>query len=146
MNRHQKIAFFVAPFLVLGGYILSDMYMEYKAQQSRIFELAPKGHCDIVNEKCVLQSGDFKVNISDKDGITTVNSTFPLDDATLFLVDGNQAVTSYRMGMKESPYYWHRETEIGKRLASKGQKQKLRIIASIKGGKYISEFYSQTTK
>jgi len=146
MNRHQKVAFFVAPFLAIGGYILSDMYMEYKANQTRVFQLIPEGHCDIINQRCVLKSGDFKINIYDKNGITSINSTFPLDQAVLFFVDGSEQIESYRMGMKDSPYYWHRETTLRKRIGKKGEKQKLRVIASIKGGKYISEFYTQTVK
>ncbi|NMP33105.1 hypothetical protein HII17_16220 [Thalassotalea sp. M1531] len=146
MSRHKKIAFFVAPFLALGGYILSDMYMEYKANEKRVFELVPEGHCDIIHEKCVLKSGDFKINVYDKNGITSINSTFPLDEVVIFLVDSAKEIQSYPMGMKDSPYYWHRETPLRSRIAEKGQKQKLRVIATIKGGKYISEFYSQTVK
>ena len=89
MNRHSKIAFFVAPFLLLGGYIASDFYIEQKAQKAKVFEMSPFGHCDVLNQKCILKSGEFQVNVYDENGITTVNSTFPLDSATLFLVDSD---------------------------------------------------------
>ena len=89
MNRHTKVALMVAPFLILGGYIASDFYLEKQAEQARIFKLVPFGHCDVINQKCILKSGKFEVNIYDKAGTTTVNSTFPLDSATLFLVDSS---------------------------------------------------------
>lgn len=146
MNKHSKIALFVAPFLILGGYIASDYYVEYKAQEKRVFQLVPDGHCDVISQKCVLTSGEFKINVTDENGITQVNSTFPIDDATLFLVKNQNEVISIQLGMSDSPYYWQNETPLRSLIGEKGQKQKLRVIVSIKGGKYISEFYTQTTK
>lgn len=146
MNKHTKIAIFVAPILILGGYILSDMYLENKADEDRIFELVPYGHCDVLNQKCILKSGEFEVNVFDEEGVTHINTTFPLDTATLFLVDEKNNPTTYQLGMIDSPYYWQRETSLRSLAAEKGQSYKLRLIANIKGGKYISEFYTQTTK
>jgi len=146
MNRHTKVAIFVAPILILLGYVLSDMYMEHQASKTKIFELIPFGHCDVTNQKCILKSGEFEVNVMDERGITTVNSTYPLDTATLFLVDKENNPTHFQLGMKDSPYYWKRETPLGSLVANKGDSYKLRLIIEIKGGKYFAEFYTQTTK
>lgn len=146
MNRHTKMALMVAPFLILGGYIASDFYIENEAQQQRIFNMVPFGHCDVINQKCVLKSGDFEVNIYDKEGSTTLNSTFPLDSATLFLVEGENQASAYPLGMSDSPYYWQSPTPLRNKISKKGDKYKLRVIANIKGGQYIAEFYTQTTK
>ncbi|WP_085300521.1 hypothetical protein [Cognaticolwellia mytili] len=146
MNRHTKMALMVAPFLILGGYIASDFYIENEAQQQRIFNMVPFGHCDVINQKCVLKSGDFEINIYDKEGSTTLNSTFPLDSATLFLVEGENQASAYPLGMSDSPYYWQSPTPLRNKISMKGDKYKLRVIANIKGGQYIAEFYTQTTK
>lgn len=146
MNRHTKIAIFIAPLLLLGGYIASDYYLEYKANQNRVFQLVPEGHCDIINEKCVLKTGDFKINVFDRKGTTSVNSTFPIDRAAFFIVDADQKVESYQLAMGDTPYYWSRKTTLRERIPNKGDKQKLRVIVEIKGGNYISEFYTQTVK
>jgi hypothetical protein len=146
MNRHTKMALMVAPFLILGGYIASDFYLEHEAEQQRVFNMVPFGHCDVINQKCILKSGDFEINIYDNDGSTTVNSTFPLDSATLFLVDGANQANAYPLGMSDSPYYWQSPTPLRNEISAKGDKYKLRVIANIKGGQYISEFYTQTTK
>jgi len=146
MNRHKKMALFVAPFLLLGGYIASDYYLEYQANKNRIFHLSPEGHCDVINESCVLTSGEFKINVFDKAGITTVNSTFPIDEAVFFIVDSQKEYQTYTLSMADSPYYWKNKTDLRQRIGNKGDKQKLRVIVSIKGGKYISEFYSQTVR
>ncbi len=134
----------VAPFLLLGGYIASDYYLEYKAQQQRVFQLVPEGHCDIINKKCVLSAGEFQVNVYDEQGDTFVNSTFPIDNAILFTV--GEQTQGYQLEMEDNPYYWHHKTNLRDTISEQGQKQKLRVIVNIKGGQYISEFYTQTTR
>ncbi|WP_133408472.1 hypothetical protein [Parashewanella tropica] len=146
MNKHTKLAIAIAPLLAVGGYILSDMYIEDQAQQERIFTLTPESNCDVLAKGCVLVSGDFKVNVYDENGVTFINSTYPLDRSTLFLVDENNNATSYPLYMKDSPYYWSSNTPLRTQMNKVGDKHKLRLIAQIKGGKYISEFYTQTNK
>jgi hypothetical protein len=138
------MAFMVAPFLAVFGYIGADLYDENVASQEKIIELTLDGHCDVLNQSCVLKSKDFKINVLDEAGITTINTTFPLDSATLFLVDKSDNMSSYPLGMKKSPYYWRSETPLRELIANKGDSYKLRLIAKIKGGQYIAEFYSQT--
>lgn len=146
MNRHTKMAFMVAPFLLIGGFIASDFYVENKAQQEKVFQLLPVGSCDVINQDCRLKSGKFEVNVLDQKGITTVNTTFPLDKATLFLVDNNKQATAFPLGMLDTPYYWHSETPLRNLIGDKQGKYTLRLIAEIKGGKYISEFYTETMR
>jgi hypothetical protein len=146
MNKHTKLAFMVAPILAVVGFIAADYYEENEAAANKIIQLAPEGHCDVANKNCVLISGEFKINVSDEAGVTEVNSTFPLDSATLFLVDKSDKMTPYPLGMKKSPYYWRSDTPLGGLVANKGDSYKLRLIAKIKGGQYIGEFYTQTVK
>ena len=46
--------------------------------------------------------------------------------------------------MIQSPYYWHTETKLRKLTGDAGQRYKLRLVINIKGGSYISEFYTNT--
>ena len=146
MNKHTKLAFMVAPFLAVIGYIAADYYNEFQADQEKVIQLVPEGRCDVINQDCVLISGEFKINVTDKGGMTEINSTFPLDSATLFLVDKNSKATAYPLGMQKSPYYWRNKTALRSLVANKGDNYKLRLIAKIKGGQYISEFNTQTAK
>jgi hypothetical protein len=84
------------------------------------------------------------VNVFDKNNQTTINSTFPLDSATLFLVDKDNSPTAYPLGMIQNPYYWHTETNLRELMRHSGQRYKLRLVVNIKGGRYISEFYTKT--
>ena len=146
MNKHIKLAFMIAPILAVVGFIAADFYEENEASQDKIIQLAPEGVCDIANKDCVLISGDFKINVSDNKGVTEINSTFPLDSATLILVNKNEKMTPYPLGMKKSPYYWRSNTPLSNLLANAGDSYKLRLIAKIKGGQYIGEFHTITVK
>ncbi|SET20339.1 hypothetical protein [Thalassotalea agarivorans] len=145
MNRHTKIALFIAPVLLIGGYGLMDLYLGEKAKND-VFELSQKGFCDVINGDCILSAGDLEANIFEKDDYTSVNTTLPLDKATLFLVDENNQATPYRMGMIESPYYWHAATNLKELAGQKGQGYKMRVILQYKGSQYIAEFQTQTAQ
>jgi len=134
----------VAPILAVIGYIAADYYEEDQAEKEKVIQLVPFGDCDVINQECILKAGDFEVNVFDKDNLTTVNSTFPLDSATIFLVDKNNTPTAYPLGMIQSPYYWHTKTNLRELIGQSGQSYKLRLVAKIKGGRYISEFNTKT--
>jgi len=144
MNKHTKLALYVAPILIILGYAGSDFYIEKEADKHKLYQLMADGPCDILSQTCVLKAGEFKINVFDKEGITTINSTFPLDSSTLFLVDEQNNSTAYPLGMKDSPYYWSNHTPLRENINAIGSSQKLRLIANIKGGKYIGEFVSKT--
>ena len=142
MSKHTRLAILIAPILAVIGYIAADYYAEYQAKQEKIFQLISDTPCDVLAHKCVLHSGDFKISIYDEKGTTTVNATFPLDNATLFLVNNHDQGKAYPLGMTDSPYYWEAATPLRKRIENSGKTQKMRLIASIKGGKYLAEFYT----
>ena len=48
--------------------------------------------------------------------------------------------------MIDNPYYWQSPTPLRESISAQGEKYKLRVIANIKGGQYIAEFYTQTVK
>lgn len=140
MNKHKKLAIFIAPLLMIIGYIASDYYLEHQAQESKLFVLQNEGECDVLNKQCVLSSGKFKLSVFDVEGRTTINSTFPLDAVTLFIVGDDQQATAYGLKQQKTAYYWDAETPLRKRINNSAVPQKLRVIARVKGGQYISEF------
>ena len=139
MNKHTKVAVLVAPLLAVLGYIASDYFIEHDADKNKLITLTSESSCEVLTGECVLISGDFKINVFDKAGSTVVNSTFPLDEAVLFLVNENNIATAYPLTQVQSNYYWQAQTPL-RELARTSTSYKLRLIASIKGGDYISEF------
>lgn len=144
LSGHTKLALFIAPLLLLAGWVGGEIWADSQAMKKRVYTLEPEaGFCDVMAKKCILRAGDFKLSLYVENGNTTLNSTFPLDTATLFMVD-NEDITAYQMGMKDSPYYWYQQTDFEQKNAAQGSKQKLRLIATVKGGQYIAEFTSKT--
>ncbi|NQZ33701.1 MAG: hypothetical protein HRU06_20735 [Oceanospirillaceae bacterium] len=144
MNKHTKTAILIAPILAVLSFAATDMYQEHQASAKRIFVMQVQDQCDIQAKKCVLKSDQFLLSFSHADGKTIINSTYPLDTATLFIVEADNQASVHPLGMTLTPYYWRANTDLAQRLAIPGNSQKLRIIANIKGGSYIGEFTSTT--
>ncbi len=140
MNRDQKIALFLAPFLLIGGYVVTDSYLDSREQPTELFQLEAGGECRLFDGECILQSGDMQVNVSDADGLTTVNSSFPADSVSLSLVyrDGREVI--YGFERLTNPQYWQKQTGIRQAIVDSGSADKLRIVVQVKGSHFLGEF------
>jgi hypothetical protein len=65
MNRHQKTALFLAPFLGLFGFIATDYYMAYKESQKpkAVSQLQLTEDCVLSQRPCVLIEDDLQLTI-----------------------------------------------------------------------------------
>ncbi len=140
MNRDQKIALFLAPFLLIGGYVATDTYLGSREQPAELFPLETGGDCRLFDGDCILQSGDMQVNISDVNGLTTVNSSFPADNVSLSLVyqDGREII--YGLDRLANPQYWQKQTGIKQAIVDSKSADKLRIVVQVEGSHYFAEF------
>jgi len=140
MKRHFKLSVLLLPFLAIAGFIFSDIYLENKANQPKLFQLKLLEQCDIFHGHCRLTANEFELNITDNAGLITINTSFPLDKITLFVVNKDKKVTTYPLKMKSNRYYWQHNSLQSAKLIPKKKAIKLRLIAEIKGGRYIAEF------
>lgn len=140
MNRDKKIAFILAPFLLVGGWVATDLYVESKQESTQLFQLEAAGECRLFDGNCILQSGDMQVNVTDADGLTRVNSAYPADSVALSLVyhDGQEVV--YELEQLANPQYWQRQTDIRKAMTGSIVANKLRIVVQVKGSHFLGEF------
>ena len=146
MTKDLKLALIVAPFLAILGFVAIELWLSSTAKQTKLVVLAMKGACDITGQGCLLQSGDLKLNITDNAGMTQLNSTYPLDKVTLFLVDDNQLMTPYPLTMHKNRYYWQTATPLRRLLTHNTNYYPLRLIVELGGSQYISEFKTNATK
>lgn len=145
LDKHTKVAIFIAPILLILGFAAADMWEEHKASEVRFYQMTPEdGQCNILTKECILAVDNLRISIYEEGGLTTANSTFALDTMTLFVVDENGMSETYRMGMKDSPHYWYQKTKLAEQLAQSGSEKTLRFVATIDGGQYIAEFTSKT--
>lgn len=144
LTKHTKLALFVAPFLAVIGWIAGDIWVESQAMKKKVYLMKPDAnYCDILAKQCILSAGEMQLSIYQEGNTTIINSTYPLDTATFFMVN-DEDVSAYQMAMTESPYYWQRETTFAQLNSMADSKQRVRVIATVKGGQYIGEFVSTT--
>jgi hypothetical protein len=140
MNKDKKLAIILAPFLLVGGYIVSDLYIESKQNQTKLFALSNPGECEMFSGDCILQSGDMKINITDERGTTKANTSYPVDSVAISLVysDGREII--YGLEKTVNPQYWEKETDIRTAITQSKTATILRIVVTQKGSTYFSEF------
>jgi hypothetical protein len=140
MNKDLKIAITLAPFLLIGGYVISDQYLETKTSTEGIFSLSSQGDCAPFTADCILHSGDMQINITDKQGLTQANTSFPVDTVAISLVykDGKEVI--YGLERAGNEQYWERQTDIRSAFTQDKSAEKLRIVVQRKKSTYLSEF------
>ncbi|MCP3849651.1 MAG: hypothetical protein GY694_05365 [Gammaproteobacteria bacterium] len=142
MNRHTKIAIFIAPFLVVGGYIAADYYAQEQTNNRNIFELSLEGHCNLLKNPCTLKNKQLTLTLSNKNNITQVKSNHSLEKMLLSSVDKNNIEIQYQMSTDADKQLWHSKTSLTP-LLRESSELKIRIIGFVNKGYYFSEFYSR---
>ncbi|MGJ8692080.1 MAG: hypothetical protein ACSHW0_06325 [Thalassotalea sp.] len=141
MNKHNKLALFIAPFLIVIGYIASDYYVE-STQEYKVIPLTLTGACQLQQE-CLFTAGDLKLNIYQQQEQTIVNATHALDSVLLFVVKEEQGLEvsqPFQLTNRDSQFYW--QADLGLQKYS-DQPNKIRLIAELQGNRYISEFLAK---
>lgn len=144
MNKDKKLAIILAPFLLIGGYVVSDQYIESKANVAKIYAFAPNGECAMFTSGCILQSGDMQINITDQNGVTKANTSYPVDTVAISLVYDTGKEIIYELEKAANPQYWEKKTDIRTALIQHKTAQKLRVAVKRKGSTYLSEFSPKT--
>ncbi|RKZ67993.1 MAG: hypothetical protein DRQ44_05000 [Gammaproteobacteria bacterium] len=145
MNKDKRLAFILAPFLLIGGYVISDQYIESKANKPKLFVLASNGECAMFTGDCILQSGDMQINITDENGVTKSNTSYPVDTVAISLVYNSGKEVIYGLEKSTDPQYWERKTDIRAALTQLKTASTLRVLIKRKGSTYITEINPVTT-
>jgi len=143
MNKHTKMSIIVAPFLLIGGYGLMDLYMD-QTQEQRVIKLnLENADCNISAKRCIFTAGssdELALSIYIEDDITVVNATVPMYRISLFTVDSEGNALEYPLGMHDSGYYWRADMALSEKLGANPNGLSMRIIAMQDIDSYISEF------
>src|SRR5210317_1548269 len=103
MSRDKKLAIILAPFLLVAGYVLSDIYVESKANDPRFFELTLDDNCALFSSGCILESGDMKIKITDDAGLTRANTSYPVDTVAISLLYDSGTEIIYELEQAANP-------------------------------------------
>lgn len=137
MNRHTKLALFIAPFLIIGGYIAADFYSSHKASKKKyMHQLKLEGDCIPTKTPCVLTGGGLTLKLSEKAGQTIIESSYPLETLVISQVyDGEDSPRQLKADVNK--LNWSIET---KNYALTDSSQTLRIATTVQNQYFISEF------
>ena len=140
LSRDKKIAIILAPFLLVLGYVLSDMYVESKANEPRFYEFTLDDNCALFTTGCILESGDMKINLTDGAGFTRANTSYPVDTVAISLLYDSGKEVIYELEQAANPQYWERATDIRKAMLKDKTAKILRVAVKRKGSTYLSQF------
>jgi len=138
MNKHQKIAVLIAPFLMIGGYIAADYYLlskhtslDNKAEQQQVHRLVLKRTCELSKSPCVLTKDTLAVtlSLSDSKQILYVVTNQPADGVQLAL----NAAKPKSLTRLDDRKYWKISNPSGLDINT------LRLAASINQHLYYAE-------
>jgi hypothetical protein len=146
MNKQTKLALFIAPLLVVGGYIASDQYVVHQTSKGLLFNLSLENDCQLFSGDCILKSGDVHLNITDEGGVTKVNTSYPADKVTISLVSSDNKEIIYELNKASSFQYWQRKTAIRASQFDQQSLKSLHIMVKIKGDLYLSELNASMIK
>jgi hypothetical protein len=142
MTKHSKIAIFIAPFLLLAGFITADWYQS-KIQAQQIYPLTLNEPCDIRRQHCVLSNGKHQVALYPQQKQLVLNTTFPMQQAFLIRVDDDKNQQTIPLSKLDSPFYFYHDDAS---LITHQPNQQLRLVIRSELGQFIAEFYSQNSE
>ncbi len=109
MNRHLKIAFFMAPVLALGAYAITGYFMPRQAASTAGNQLALLGQCEPLENACLFQAGDLEIklisNEKQQQQQLAAFSNEAISDFSLALGDADGFV-QFPMMKTENNKYW----------------------------------------
>lgn len=114
MNRHLKIAFFIAPLLAIAGYIGAGYFISPKQVEKKYGQLQLAGSCLPTENACVFLSPavELKLISNEQQGQQQLAliSTQPVNNLTLGMAEAaassDQPFRQFQMMKSDNNKYW----------------------------------------
>lgn len=135
--KHFKLALFIAPVLVLIGYIGSDYYLANQ-NTPKLFQLSVDSGCDLRQQSCIAQNGDFNLNLRFADGNIHAEANHPFERISFLLAGEQNAEFSGTPTQGSSMVAI--KIPLTKTLANTKHTVKLRMIVQLTNRFYLSEW------
>jgi len=141
MGKHKIIAFVMAPFLAIAGYIAAGYYAADKEQPMRV--LVAENKCNISAGDCVLDTLGLKIKLKSSSELQaglpvliTLNSSKEIDDVLISIAEKKQQSLPQRMKKKESGAW---QTQININEKNNINKLMLRLVIVWNGDAYFAD-------
>ena len=140
MNTHLRLAFVIAPLLLVGGFIAAEYYDKYTNSKKKYHRLSIQGMCDIFNGKCKLSGAGLILDISDNNGTTNLKANHPLSSAAIAMVNNDEEKPT-NLQPDDSRQNWIVNT--ARYISEESHSETLlRLIVSVDDEFFFSEFTS----
>ncbi len=147
MTPHMKAATIIAPFLLIGGYIIADYYQsekekEYLSSQAKkieAFELDKVSECGLLDEPCEFRKEGLVLIMSADSNSYHIDSNEALKGVTIGLAQPDRETRTLQMYQIDKPTHW----AIPIRRLTNFQENaplQMRLAAESKGKRYYAEF------
>ena len=114
INPQLKVAIFIAPFLLIGGYVAMDYYAKEDPPDNALFQLhAVNKRCDFSNNSCQFSSDDLQLSVTLEeqldDGSSTIRvaSDQVLKGVAVALTDIDDESSPVSMAPTDDRRHWH---------------------------------------
>lgn len=134
----MKLAMFIAPFLLVGGYIAGDYYEEMKAASKNLFQLESQGPCNLLENRCELKHGELVLQLKHRSGITTLSANNKIESATLSFTDKAGEESQFRLKTDPDGLIWEAGTNYST-ISQGAESIKMRLIVTLNKAFYFSE-------
>lgn len=135
MNKHKKLAFMVAPFLAIGGYIAADYYDRAQVDKKRYHNLAIEGKCDIDQGPCLFKGAGLIIEYTIKGELTHIEANHPLGAAAIGMSDDEKP---YNLEPKIDKKNWTIPTATFRNASNNSGT--IRLVVTAKDHTFFSEF------
>lgn len=147
MTPHVKAATIIAPFLLIGGYIVADYYQsakeeEYLASQAKkieAFELDKVSECRMIDEPCEFKKDGLILIMSADNNSYHIDSNQGLEGVTIGLAQSDRETRTLQMYQISEPTHWAIPIRRLTNLQENDPLQ-MRIAAESNGKRYYTEF------
>jgi hypothetical protein len=151
MSPHLKIAFIVAPFLLIGGYIAADFYqsskeseyLEAEAQKTAAYQLVPDAACNLPAGDCILRKEDLRLTVSVDKDYYYLDSNRELSGVMLGLAQSDRITRPVQLEAREDRKHWRTLMRPLSNLKTE-QPLLLRVAIEHNGKRYFSELEVST--
>ena len=138
MNKHNKLAIIIAPFLAIGGYIATDYYDTYQVNKKRFHNITVEGQCNIDTGPCLLKGAGLILEFSKNGGLTNLEANYPLTTAAIGMMGSDEPTNLVPDASKKN---WSVNTSTYMKSV-KSDGNAIRVLVSAKDHFFFSEFSS----
>jgi hypothetical protein len=141
INPQLKTAIFIAPFLLIGGYVAMDYFTKKDPPDNALYQLHPVNErCDFSNNSCRFSNNDVQLSVILEERLDNGSNTIrvtseqALKGVAIAIADIDDEASPVSMVAADDKQHWHISIQIPPTIFPY-----LRLVVSTHKGLYFAE-------